>query len=260
MTVRPNSLAEQDRHRADAAGAAMDEHGLALAAHKPRWNRLVQTVKKVSGSAAASTMRERRRHRQALAGRRDAIFGIAAAGDQGADRLADSSSSARPRRPRRRSPGDLQAREWTARRAAADRGRSRCITSGRLTPGRLDPDQHLARRPARGTGRSTGSQHLRPAGRRRDRSRSSSSGIASMRSRLAPKCAAAQALRLDGAARQGEFCSHGPRRALPGQARRSADPAGKQDLDPLSVDELHARIEALEARDRPGAGEARRRG
>ena len=58
-------------------------------AAKPRSNRLTQTVNKVSGIAAASTSDSTARHQQAGADRRDAIFGIAAAGDERADRLAD---------------------------------------------------------------------------------------------------------------------------------------------------------------------------
>ena len=57
-------------------------------AAKPRSNRLTQTVKRVSGIAAASTSDKRFGNQQAGAGRRHAIFGIAAARDERADQLA----------------------------------------------------------------------------------------------------------------------------------------------------------------------------
>ena len=88
ITLSPNSLPERDRHRADAAGAAVDQHGLALG----REAALEQV-----GPDGEQRFRQRRRlgqvepvrDRQAGARGRDAIFGIAAAGDQRADRFAN---------------------------------------------------------------------------------------------------------------------------------------------------------------------------
>ena len=141
MTSQAEQLAERDRHRPDAAGAAMDEHPSPSAA-KPRSNRLTQTVNNVSGIAAASIMRQRLGHRQAGARRRDAIFGIAAARDQRADLLADQ--PARPLARRHDLAGDLEPRNV----ASARRRRIKAAALqhvGPVDPGRGHPDQHLAR-------------------------------------------------------------------------------------------------------------------
>ena len=61
---------------------------------RPRSNTLLQTVKKVSGSEAASTTLQPFGHRQALRHRRHAQFGIAAAGEQSADLVADPAKPA----------------------------------------------------------------------------------------------------------------------------------------------------------------------
>ena len=58
------------------------------ACSRPRSNTLVHTVKNVSGMAAASTERAAGRHRQALHGGHGAVLGVAAAGDERADRVA----------------------------------------------------------------------------------------------------------------------------------------------------------------------------
>jgi hypothetical protein len=77
-------LAEQDRRRADAAGAAVDQHRLA----RPR----IAALEQVGPDGEEGLGQRRRfdhlsaaRHGQALARRRGAIFGIAAAGDERAD-------------------------------------------------------------------------------------------------------------------------------------------------------------------------------
>ena len=58
-------------------------------AANPRSNKLTQTVNSVSGIAAASAIDKRSGDRQTSAGRSDAIFGIATAGHERADLLAD---------------------------------------------------------------------------------------------------------------------------------------------------------------------------
>ena len=55
----------------------------------PRWNTLVHTVKNVSGMPAAWIAREALRDRQALLVRHGGALGVAAAGQQRADRIAD---------------------------------------------------------------------------------------------------------------------------------------------------------------------------
>ena len=108
----------------------------------------------VSGIAAASTIVSAVGHRQALADRRDRIFGIAAAGEQGADRLADQLGghvlAGR---------GD-DARDFEAgNRGRAGRRRIEAAALqhvGPVDPGRGDLDQHLARRPAAAPGGGPG--------------------------------------------------------------------------------------------------------
>ena len=120
---------------------------------KPRSNRFVQTVKKVSGSAAASTIESARgragtgrparrniRHsRRRRPGRRPA---------------APISSRGAPSPPRRSRP-PLRARESTARPAAAGRGRGAGARRAGSRP-RRRPGSAPRPRPGRGTGRSTG--------------------------------------------------------------------------------------------------------
>ena len=81
-------VGERDRHRADAAGAAMDERGLALHG-EGALEQIGPDGEQGLRHRRRLDHRQRRRHGQALADRRGGIFGIAAAGDQRADRLAD---------------------------------------------------------------------------------------------------------------------------------------------------------------------------
>ena len=110
-------------------------------AAKPRSNRLTQTVNSVSGIAAASTSDRRFGNGQAGAGRRDAIFGIAAARDQRADLLADERLSALARLDDL--AGDLEAED------VGRAGRRRIEPApledvGPVDAGRGDLDQHFA--------------------------------------------------------------------------------------------------------------------
>ena len=65
---------------------------------RPRSNTLLHTVKKVSGSVAASTSLKPLGTGRHCADRRDAQLGIAAAGDQRADAVADLEAGVRQRR------------------------------------------------------------------------------------------------------------------------------------------------------------------
>ena len=104
--------------------------------------------------------------------------------------------------------------------------------SGRLTPGRRHLDQHLAgARP--GTGRSTSTKFLR---RRRAAARHCHHRGGDARH---------GAVLIDLGAPWVNNSRDGPRRAVPEQARRSAGRACKQDLDPISIDELNEQIASL---------------
>jgi hypothetical protein len=153
-------LGELDRRGADAAGAAMDQHRLAGAQ--------IAALEQV-GPHCEAGFRQRRRlghakalgHRQALRFGRHAIGGIAAAGDQRADRIANLGvMHAEP--DRRHRAGDLEA--GNVGRA----GRRRILAHALHDIGPVDPggghfDQHLA-----GAGQrhrsAPGLQHIRPAG------------------------------------------------------------------------------------------------
>ena len=115
-------------------------------AAKPRSNRLTQTVNRVSGIAAASVMRHDFGHGQAGAQRRDAIFGIAAAGDQRADLLPEQRFGAWPGRDHR--SGDFEAEDvGRARRRRIEPAALEDV--GAVDPRRGDLDQHFARPGAR---------------------------------------------------------------------------------------------------------------
>ena len=114
---------------------------------KARSNKLVHTVNNVSGIAAASTIDKRRRHGQALADRRGGIFGIAAAGEQGADRLADELGR-NPLAGRGDRSGHFQPRNGG--RAGRHRVEAAPLQHvGAVDPGGGDPDEQLARARAR---------------------------------------------------------------------------------------------------------------
>ncbi len=118
-------------------------------------------MKKVSQSAAGRAHVERARHRQrvVLVGQR--VFGIAAAGQQRGDRVADL-----PGRAAGADGGDL-AGDLEARQVRGVRGRrvgaAALLHVGPVDAGRADADQDLAgRRPRHRADRRT--QHLGAAG------------------------------------------------------------------------------------------------
>ena len=81
-------LGELDRGGADAAGAAMDQH--ALAADQPAaLEDIVPDGEIGFRQRRGLDQVEALGHRQAQCGRRDRVIGIAAAGDQRADLVAD---------------------------------------------------------------------------------------------------------------------------------------------------------------------------
>ena len=111
-------------------------------AAKPRSNRLTQTVNRVSGIAAASTSDSASRNGQAGARRRDAIFGIAAAGDQRADLLPDQ----RARRRARRDDFSRDLEPEDVGRAGRRRIEAPALQYvGPVDPGRGDLDQDFVR-------------------------------------------------------------------------------------------------------------------
>ncbi len=137
---QPERLGEQDRGGADAAGAAVDEDGLAGGG--------TATVEQVRphgeiglGQAGGGDEIEAFRDRQALAGRGDAIVGVAAAGHQRANPVANLP----PARADDDFAGDFEAHD--RRRARRHRVQPLPLQDvGAVDPGSVDPDQHLVRR------------------------------------------------------------------------------------------------------------------
>ena len=132
------------------------------AASRPRSKRFGQTVKKVSGIAAASTMREAGGHRQGVGLVHLAIFGIAAAGHEGGDLVAER-EAARAGTERDDLAGDLEARDVRRRPAGGGYWPFRCSTSGRLTPAAWTRTR-ISRSPGTGSGRSSGTSASGPPG------------------------------------------------------------------------------------------------
>ena len=153
---------ELDRGGADARGAAVHEEALAGARGRPRTKTFVQTVKKVSGSAAASVMPRPcgDRQRVVLVGQR--VLGVAAARQERADGVAHP-----PARAAGADGGDLAGRlepgqVGRARRRRVGAGALQHV--GAVDAGGAHPDQDLARRRLRHPPPRR-PQHLRPAGR-----------------------------------------------------------------------------------------------
>src|SRR5687768_9899863 len=118
------------------------------------------------------------------------------------------------------------------------------MTSGRFTPA---ASTRIRTSPAAGfgTGRSTGCKTSGPP----DAAGSTAiivSGIASMRSRLAPKARPRKPFGLTARPGRGILAAMDLDELFPNKPDDPLILLGRQDLDPLSVDELHARIEALE--------------
>ena len=109
---------------------------------QPRSNTLCHTVNSVSGIAAASASDSAVGHRQAVARVGQAVFGIAAAGDQRAD-LRPASASDDAFAQRDDFAGNLQPgdRRGARRRRIAPLPLEHV---GPVDPGIGDPDQHLA--------------------------------------------------------------------------------------------------------------------
>ena len=93
--LQPEQFAEQDRHRADPAGAAMDQHRVAVGG-EAALEQIDPHGEQGFGHRRGLGQAEHFGDDQAGAGRRDAIFGIAAAGDQGADLAAQQPSAPSP--------------------------------------------------------------------------------------------------------------------------------------------------------------------
>ncbi len=232
MTLRLNSCAERDGHGPDAAGPAVDEHGVAFGGKA--------ALEQVHPDGEQGLRHRRRfgqrkdfRHGEAGPGRRDAIFGIAAARDERADLLADEVSSALSRFDDR--AGHFESED--VRRSGRRRIEAPALEDvGPIDAGRGDLDQHLARADARH--RPFDQRKLLRAVRLRrdDGLHRSWNG--------AGHCGAL----IDSASRLGQrfrpWTSRISSRASP--ATRWSELA-KQDLDPISIEELLARIEALKA-------------
>jgi hypothetical protein len=158
--ARAERPGELDRRRADARGAAMDEEGLA-ALQPPALEDVGPDGEEGFGNDGGLDHREALRRGQALTGRRDAIFRVAAAGDEGAEAVAGLPLHAGADRDD--AACDLQPGN------VGDAGRGVVAPHSLqhvrpVHPGRVDLDKHLA-----GAGRGgralRGFQRLRPAGR-----------------------------------------------------------------------------------------------
>ena len=86
--LEPEEVAEQDRHRADAAGPAMDEDGVAVGGKAPL-EQVDPHGEEGLGHGRSLGHAQDFGDGQAGATGGEAIFGIAAAGDEGADAAAD---------------------------------------------------------------------------------------------------------------------------------------------------------------------------
>ncbi len=152
-------VAQRNRHRADPAGAAMDQRGVAFAG--------IAALEQIGphgeqrfGHRRRLDHRQRDRHRQALAKRRDDIFRIAPARDQRAHRLADQIAG------HIGADRDDLARDFKAQYAGGSRWRGIGALPldhiGPVHAGRGDTDQHIA-----GSGHRNGTpshgQHFWPA-------------------------------------------------------------------------------------------------
>ena len=130
MAARRQQL---NRIDADAAGAAMHQHAFRPACSRAVSNRVGPDGEKRFRKCRRIHQRQRRGHRQHAGCGGHRIFGIAAAGDQGADRCR------RPpiRSPRRPAPPwcrTLPCPGWRRRRAAADNRPCACSMSAWLRP------------------------------------------------------------------------------------------------------------------------------
>ena len=153
MTVAPKRLGQLDRGHADAAGAALDQQRLA---------RLQAAAVEHVDPDGEEGLRQAGRldvaqalgHRQALADRRDAQLGIAAAGDQRADAVADLEARRAPCASA--SPATIVAGDFEPGQVrGARRHRVEALALqhvGAVDARRGDADQHFARRPAAGLG------------------------------------------------------------------------------------------------------------
>ena len=158
--VEPESLGEHDRHRADPAGPAVDQQRLAFGGH-PAFEDVVPDREQSLGNRRGLVQRHSCRHGQAMPEMGEAVFGIAAAGDERADLLAEQ------RFGRALAQRDDFARYLEARdRRGARRRRVEALPLddvGAVDPGMADPDQHLVFSRLRNRQRF-GAEYLRPAG------------------------------------------------------------------------------------------------
>jgi uncharacterized small protein (DUF1192 family) len=238
--VEAEQLAEQDRHRADPARPAMDEDHVALG-REGALEQVGPDGEEGFGDRRRLDHAERLRDGQALAGRGEAIFGIAPAGDERAHRLAEERRiDALPQRGH--GSGYLQ----TGNRGRAGRGRIEALALHHIRPvhaRRGDPDQQLARAGVRHRPLD-GHEHLGTAGLGRiDRLHH----LSKLNHRQTPiyrelhdRFIDMRAVAVNAAAMDLDELF----------AKKLDDPLaqlGRQDLDPLSVEELGLRIAALEA-------------
>ena len=221
----------------------------------PRWKTLCQTVKKVSGSAAASTIERPVGNGQRVALMDGDIFGIAAAGHQRHHRIANLE----PRRAaaeRHDMAGDFQARKVggaLGRRIAA----LALQHVGPIDAGRCDRDQDLAleRMGHRPLDRF---EHIRSAGLvDRDGGHGGGQGSSCGLSWVETPGGAPllSKRRVGNTARRrcmALFEDDAP-------AKRAVPHRIGEDLATLSVDELHERVELLRGGDRPAARRRSRR-
>ena len=201
---------------------------LSPSAAKPRSNRFTQTVNNVSGIAAASKSVDRIGHGQAGADGSDAIFGIAAACDEGADVAAhqlfptvDDLS------------GDFQPED--VRRTGRRRIEPLALKDvGPVDARRGDLDQHLAG--ARGRHRAID-----------DRSSSLPSAGGATIAFIEEGTLVTGAGLLTWRRGRSTFRLMDLDELFPSKPDDPLVALAKQDLDPMSIEELKLRIEALKA-------------
>ena len=159
--LHPEGLGEHDRHRADAAGAAVDQHALAIA-REAALEQVVPHGEQGFGQSGGFGQQHPLGHGQAVLPMHHAIFGIASArgerGDTLPDHLARDFTANRDDLARNFKPEQRRS----ARRRRIGAGALQAI--GAIDPGIGDADQHIIGAQARQWQRLD-PQHLRPAGR-----------------------------------------------------------------------------------------------
>ena len=142
--LQTEQFAEQDRHRADPAGAAVDQHRVAVGG-KAALEQIDPHGEQGFGHRRGLGHAQHFGDDQAGARGRDAIFGIAAARDQGAD-LAARSGLRRPPRAATTVPA-ISSPRMSGRAGRRRIGSAALENVGPVDPGGRDLDQHFV--PAR---------------------------------------------------------------------------------------------------------------